>query len=107
MADPEKVNGLYEKLRVFNKKRGYFLNQDTEFAKALVNSLVVNEERYGYQACPCRLATGVRTDDLDIICPCDYRDSDILDYGACYCGLYVSHSISEGKQELKPIPERR
>ena len=107
MADQTKIDKLYEGLRTFNQKRGYFLNPDTEFTKALVSSLVTNEERYGYQACPCRLATGVRAEDLDIICPCDYRDSDITQYGACYCGLYVSQNISLGKQELKPIPERR
>ena len=107
MADREKVEKLYDSLRTFNEKRGYFLNPDADFAKALVNSLVINEDRYGYQVCPCRLASGSRAEDLDIICPCDYRDADIIQYGACYCGLYVSQNISIGKQELKPIPERR
>lgn len=107
MPVEQKVDELYTKLRDFNAKRGYFLNPDLDFTKDLVRSLVTNEERYGYQACPCRLATGVRADDLDIICPCDYRDPDIMDYGACYCGLYVSQNVSSGEQKLKPIPERR
>ncbi len=107
MTDPRKVDELYQQLHDFNEKRGYFLNPDIDFTMALLNSLLVNEKRYGYQACPCRLATGKRGDDLDIICPCDYRDKDITDYGACYCGLYVSLNVSRGKQELKPIPERR
>ena len=103
----DKTNKLYKELSDFNAKRGYSLNPDTEFTKALVESLVVNDERYGYEACPCRLATGKRPEDLDIICPCDYRDPDLMEYGACYCGLYVSQDVSRGVNELKPIPERR
>jgi len=107
MADPKKVEELYNNLHSYNEKRGYFLNPDAEFTKGLVNSLLTNEERYGYQSCPCRLATAVRDEDLDIICPCDYRDADITQYGTCYCGLYVLQNVSRGNQELKPIPERR
>ena len=58
-------------------------------------------------ACPCRLASGKKIKDLDIICPCDYRDSDLSEFGTCYCALYVSQEILDGKKELGPIPERR
>jgi rubrerythrin len=58
-------------------------------------------------ACPCRLASGSKEEDLDIICPCDYRDPDLSEYGACYCGLYVSEEIYSGQRGLRPIPERR
>jgi ferredoxin-thioredoxin reductase catalytic subunit len=68
---------------------------------------LVNERRYGYRACPCRLAAGVKEADLDIICPCDYRDADINDYDACYCGLYVSEAAAAGEIEVTSIPERR
>jgi rubrerythrin len=53
------------------------------------------------------LASGNKEEDLDIICPCDYRDPDLNEYNTCYCGLYVSGNILEGKEELKSIPERR
>ena len=42
-----------------------------------------------------------------MICPCDYRDPDLSQYGACYCGLYVSREIAKGENQLAPIPERR
>ncbi|MDP1086193.1 ferredoxin-thioredoxin reductase catalytic domain-containing protein, partial [Klebsiella pneumoniae] len=54
------------------KGRGYYFNPDESFTLDLLEGLLVNEERYGYRACPCRLATGDREKDLDIICPCDY-----------------------------------
>jgi len=86
---------------------GYNLNPDTDHTKGLVKSLLINEKRYGYWACPCRLAEGEKDEDLDIICPCDYRDQDINEYDTCYCGLYVSKDIVEGKKELTSISERR
>lgn len=103
----EAVDKLYARLDREAKAGGYNLNPDVEFTKGLVEGLLVNEARYGYWACPCRLADGVREKDLDIICPCDYRDPDLTEWGACYCGLYVSDAVRDGHQELQPIPERR
>lgn len=88
MSEPEirreEIDRLYERLNKEAEAGGYHLNPDVEFTKALVRGLLVNEQRYGYWACPCRLASGDKADDLDIICPCDYRDADVLEYDACY-----------------------
>lgn len=89
------------------EKSGYRLNPDEAFTLKLAEGLLVNISRYGYQVCPCRLAAGVKTDDLDIICPCDYRDADISEYGSCFCGLYISNAVSRGQQSLQSVPERR
>ena len=104
---PERVDDLYRRLDREAKAAGYNLNPDVEFTRGLVEGLLVNEERYGYRACPCRLADGVREKDLDVICPCDYRDPDLDAYGACYCALYVSDAVLRGEQEPHSIPERR
>ena len=103
----EEVDKLCSRLGSEAKQAGYNLNSDADFVKGLVKGLLVNEKRYGYRACPCRLASGVKAEDLDIICPCDYRDADLTDFGACYCALYVSKAVLAGKQELSSIPERR
>ena len=103
----EDVNALYEQLLREGKKSGYNLNPDVDFTKELTRGLIKNQRRYGYCACPCRLASGNETEDLDIICPCDYRDSDLVQYGACYCALYVSQAVLAGKEALTSIPERR
>lgn len=89
------------------KTYGYYLNPDAELLQALLEGLKVNEERYGYPSCPCRLASGKFEYDRDIICPCDYRDPDVTEFGACYCRLYVSKEVFEGKKELPTVPERR
>ena len=104
---PEKVDMLHERLAEEAEASGYQLNPDREFARELVESLLVNQERYGYWACPCRLATGDKQQDLDVICPCDYRDPDLVEWDACYCALYVSERVVQGEKEVEPIPERR
>ncbi len=105
--DAAEINELYKRLDREAEAGGYHLNPDEEFTKGLVRSLIVNERRYGYWACPCRLASGEKVHDLDIICPCDYRDPDLDDYGACYCALYVSEAIKKGERPPDSIPERR
>ena len=101
------VEYLYYRLDREAEEGGYHLNPDVEFTKDLVRGLLVNEDRYGYWACPCRLAAGEKSEDLDIICPCDYRDPDINEYGMCYCALYVSPEVQRGDKPTGPIPERR
>ena len=101
------VDTYYLKVKKDAESSGYHLSPDTEFIKELLKSILINMERYGYGACPCRLASGDKQDDLDLICPCDYRDPDLVDYDACYCGLYISGETLSGEKKLQPKPERR
>ena len=103
----EEIISLFEKLDREARAGGYNLNPDREFTLDLVNGLYKNERRYSYMSCPCRLAAGNREEDLDIICPCDYRDPDLSQYGTCYCGLYVSNELIDSNKKPSSIPERR
>ncbi len=89
------------------KKNGYYVCPDPELLEDLIDGLVENEERYGYPSCPCRQASGLKTYDSDIICPCEYRDADVDEFGMCYCGLFVSEEVEDDPTKLGPIPERR
>lgn len=88
------------------KTYGYYLTPQPELLQMFLEGLKTNEERYGYPSCPCRLATGNLDIDRDIICPCDYRDPDVAEFGACYCRLYVNKAVYESKN-LPEVPERR
>ncbi len=103
----EEIEALYRRLDGEAERSGYHLNPDREFTLGLVEGLLLNERRYGYRSCPCRLAEGKREEDLDIICPCDYRDPDLCEYGVCYCALYVARQVLAGRQKARRIPERR
>ncbi len=98
---------LYDNLRKIQEPQGYYFNRDREMVMELLQSLLHNKERYGYMACPCRLASGDREQDKDIICPCVYREPDVREYGSCYCGLYVSQEWNQGEIPHVYVPERR
>lgn len=98
---------VHQRAEAYAKTYGYYLNPDPEFLKNLLEGLKQNEERYGYPSCPCRLASGKFEFDRDIICPCDYRDPDVAEFGACYCALFVRKDVFEGKSPLQPVSERR
>jgi ferredoxin-thioredoxin reductase catalytic chain len=98
---------LYEVLSKYAESQGIQLNKDKEYVIEILNGLLINESRYGYRSCPCRLAAVVKEKDKDIICPCVYRDPDIKEFGSCYCGLYVSKEWNEGKIKHVRVPERR
>ncbi|SKA80598.1 Ferredoxin-thioredoxin reductase, catalytic subunit [Paucidesulfovibrio gracilis DSM 16080] len=98
---------LYQALKKLQEPKGYYFNEDMDMTMPLLESLLENRERYGYMACPCRLANGDFDADKDIVCPCVYREADVKEYGACFCGLYVSKEWNEGGIERKLVPERR
>ena len=103
----EEIEKLYRRLDREAEQGGYHLNPDIEHTNDLIRGLIINQKRYGYWACPCRLASGIKQEDLDIICPCDYRDTDLNQHDACYCALYVSQVVLKGQKRVRSIPERR
>lgn len=89
------------------ERNNMHLCPDPKLLDNLIKGLVENRERYGYPSCPCRISAGELEKDKDIVCPCDYRTPDVEEYGMCYCALYVSTDVFEGRMEIQPIPERR
>ncbi len=104
MMDAEK---LFAALKPIQEGKGYFFNKDKKLVLELLEGLIVNKERYGYMSCPCRLAVGEREKDRDIICPCVYREPDVLEFGSCYCNLYVSKAWNQEEIPHPYVPERR
>ncbi len=101
------IKQLYEALKKSQEAKNIYFNKDKDLVFELLESLVLNKERYGYMACPCRLACGDREKDKDIICPCEYRQADLEEFGACFCGLYISQALNNSEIESEYIPERR
>ena len=101
------IEKLYEMLKQAQEPKGYYFNEDRDRVFELLEALINNKERYGYMACPCRLASGDREHDNDIICPCVYRKPDVEEYGSCYCNLYVSQEWNQNKIPHDYVPERR
>ena len=101
------LKDILEKMRIDAERNGYHLCPDGELLEDLIDGLATNMERYGYGSCPCRISSGIRTYDADIICPCEYRDADVDEFGMCYCCLFVSDEVSKDPSKMGPITERR
>jgi len=67
------IDRTYEKYKKEAESGGYHLNPDVGFAKGLIEGLLVNEKRYGYQSCPCRLASGDRQGKIWRLLLCTVR----------------------------------
>ena len=104
MADKKEIHAVMQKNA---EENGYYLCPDKALLDTLLDGLAVNEDRYQYGSCPCRIASGVKQYDVDIICPCEYRDADVNEFGMCYCGLFVNKKIADNPELIAPIPERR
>ncbi|MFW9972106.1 MAG: ferredoxin-thioredoxin reductase catalytic domain-containing protein [Candidatus Odinarchaeota archaeon] len=106
--DMKTKEGMLEYCNKVSKTNNWILNKDQETLNNLIGGLVDNKKSYGYQSCPCRLASGNRDLDRDLICPCDYAPLDIKEYGACYCNLYLRSDYYKtvGKPYIL-VPERR
>jgi ferredoxin-thioredoxin reductase catalytic subunit len=98
---------LYDILARYAASRAQELNADRPFVLDILKGLLINEQRYGYRSCPCRLADGDKEKDADIVCPCVYKDPDVAEYGSCYCSLYVSNAWNRESMSRTQVPERR
>lgn len=102
-----KPEELLNALEPIQQKKGYYFYYDRAWVLDVLEGLEANKKRYGYASCPCRLATGDRERDRDIICPCVFREEDVARYGRCYCNLYVDRETAEGRKDIpETIPER-
>ncbi|MFX0188924.1 MAG: ferredoxin-thioredoxin reductase catalytic domain-containing protein [Candidatus Hodarchaeota archaeon] len=103
----ETKEGMMEYCKKVCETNKWILNKDEETLNDLIEGLVDNKKMYGYQSCPCRLPSGKRDLDRDLICPCDYAPADIKEYGACYCNLYLRPDFHERGVDFITVPERR
>lgn len=101
------IREIEAEIRARAIEEGMLLNPDREVLDGIIEGLAINEEKLGYWNCPCRKASGDRVADQDVICPCQYREDDLADFGRCYCALYVTREYIDRGGDPGPIPERR
>ena len=106
--DMETKEGMLEYCNQVASKNNWILNKGQNTLNELIDGLVENKKSIGYQSCPCRLASGDRDLDRDLICPCDYAPLDAKEYGACYCNVYMRKDFYETiRKDYIQVPERR
>ncbi|MDP8224911.1 MAG: ferredoxin-thioredoxin reductase catalytic domain-containing protein [Candidatus Lernaella stagnicola] len=104
---PKSAADLFELFKQIAERKGLHFNPNADIVRPLIDGLWKNKQRYGHPSCPCRLSSEDFDNDRDIICPCDYSEPDIEEYGQCYCGLFVHRLVVEGNRQTQEVPERR
>ncbi len=99
--------GMLEYVNGVAKTNKWIVTKDNPTLKDLIDGLVENRKRFGYQSCPCRFASGNKELDRDLICPCAYAKPDIKEYSTCYCNLYMAPEFYQMNKSFVKVPERR
>lgn len=74
----------------FTEKNEFRVNPDQERVALLLEGIFNNERNHGLKYCPCRLKTKDFTEDLKIVCPCNFLVHETYkEKGECWCGLFV------------------
>ena len=100
------IQDMFSEMKTIADEEGYIFNPNKEEFESLIRGLCETEQMYGYPLCPCRIGSVELAQDMDIICPCNYRDADIAEFGSCLCTLYVNGEWENTKVH-EPVPERR
>jgi ferredoxin-thioredoxin reductase catalytic chain len=80
---------------------GFKLNPDEKALDRVFKGLVRNNLKFGARYCPCRVKSGDKEKDKDIICPCVFHKKEIEDQGSCHCYLFFNGSPSAEGEPLK------
>ena len=87
--DEKEISDLKEKSKVYADSVGIQLNPDEQVVGGIVKALFKNKETKGDLYCPCRIVTGDKEKDKEIVCPCVYHRGEIELQGFCHCRLFV------------------
>jgi len=81
---------FFRVIEKFTEKNEFKINPDQERLALLLEGIFNNERNHGLKYCPCRLATKDFTEDLKIVCPCNFLAHETYkEKGECWCGLFV------------------
>lgn len=78
-----------ERFTVGNEFR---VNPDKNKVKTLLEGIFNNDKNHGLKYCPCRLITKNFEEDLNLVCPCNFRVHETYrdkEDGECWCGLFI------------------
>ena len=107
MSKQKSLDDVLKYVKQVTEKRNWILHpNDDGTLDLLIDGLASNFNRIGYFNCPCRDSEEDIKLDRDIVCPCDYAQPDILDFGRCYCALFFDPNY-DFSEPIEMIPERR
>ncbi len=88
----------------FCEQKGYAINPSWMMATNLKSNLCEMEATFGKRYCPCFEPSGDKELDKKMMCPCEYIEDEIAEYGTCHCALFGPADLS--KEQWKASSKR-
>ncbi len=79
----------------YTKQKGYVLNPNPMMSKNLEVWLSEMEATFGKRYCPCFEPSGDAELDKKMLCPCEFIEDEIEEYGTCHCALFGSADLDK------------
>jgi len=76
----------------FAEKNEFMVNPDAAKVSMLFDGIFACEQNHGFKYCPCRLRTKDFSEDLKLVCPCNFVSHETYkgkEDGECWCGLFI------------------
>jgi len=70
------------------EQHGYIINPNWMMSTNLKSNLCEMEATFGKRYCPCFEPSGDKALDKNMMCPCEYVEDEIAEYGTCHCALF-------------------
>jgi ferredoxin-thioredoxin reductase catalytic subunit len=85
---------------------GFKFTPDEELVGFLLEQEVKLEQDLGAPFCPCQGRSGVRAEDMRIVCPCiPYHRAHFDRMKRCWCGLFVHEDVTDPDRLPQLEPE--
>ena len=78
-----------ERAKEYAQETGIKTNPNSEIVKGIIKGLFKNKQTKGEFYCPCRMPSGNKKKDEELICPCVFHRGEIEIEGKCRCFLFV------------------
>jgi len=88
MALDKEGEKLKKVLQKYAESKELKLNENEKALEGILTALLRNKKFKGEIYCPCRMVTGNKEKDKDIICPCVFHRGEIELQGKCKCTLF-------------------
>ena len=91
-------------LEKYCEQKNYALNPSWMMTTNLKSNLCEMESTFGKRYCPCFEPSGDKTLDKKMMCPCEYIEDEIKEYGTCHCALFGPADLT--KEQWKASSKR-
>ena len=89
MEEDKKIKKLKNKFEKYAKSVGIKINPNEKIVNNVIRRMIVIKKEKGENYCPCRITTGDKKKDKEIICPCVFHRGEIELQDGCHCSLFV------------------